>query len=147
TVGVGQYPVVHWPGTPRREPREIGEFYLPRDRRSGSRHLFKSDLARRGAAGHDRQLGWIEQTALLLVVRIIRLRQDVAQEAELVGPIEDWPDVAIEERPGFGVPGEPTAVAPLAHLSFVAEIDALRAVEAAEPSVKPGLGGEVLQVK
>ena len=108
------------------------------DRRAcGSRPCFGRHLARsrprqrslllrcRGGARQDvfrhlRELVRIEHAALLLVVREVRLAEDVAQEAELVGPIQDRPDVAVEPRLVRPVPGEP-AVLPLPQRGLVVD--------------------------
>src|SRR6185312_5554567 len=53
------------------------------------------DRLRRRARGLS-QLVRIEGPALFLVVREVRLFQDIRQETKFIGPEQYWPDVAVE---------------------------------------------------
>ena len=116
--------IVH--GTARRRALLRHHFDRPRPRQSCLRGD-GSGLRRDKLRGH-RQLAWVEHSALLLIVRKIRLAEDVAEVAELIGPIEDRPDVAIEPGLVGPVPGEP-AVPPLPQRGLVVIIDTLGLVE------------------
>src|SRR5216684_453749 len=89
-----------------------------------SRHGFSIDH------GRATQLVVIEGTARRLIVREVRLTEDVAEIIILIGPAKNVPDVPVE--PGFviRVPAEPPGT-PMNQRPLIGRSDMLRMVEGA----------------